>query len=168
MNPLQGLAEIAEKYTGIRENPRNSNLGAGIFRFKAATTLDPDRPFPWCAAFVSYCVQEFDRMSPAIALAIPPRIAAVAEFPAWATKVGALMFHPRDGIHTPQPGDIVIFTFSHIGIVVWNFETEGLLRVVEGNTNAGGEREGDGVYDKERSLSVCKLFIRLPAKAKKA
>lgn len=57
-------------------------------------------------------------------------------------------------------GDIVIYSFSHIGIAssgtrggnFWN---------VEGNTDASGRREGDGTYLRRRPLSSVRSVIRL-------
>ena len=50
---------------------------------------------------------------------------------------------------------------SHIGIVA-GFAGNGMVHTIEGNTNAAGSREGDGCYDKLRSLSFCGSFIRIP------
>jgi hypothetical protein len=57
-------------------------------------------------------------------------------------------------------GDIVVFTFSHIGIVHSN--NGAIITTIEGNTNAAGSREGVTVARKQRSLSIIKSFIRLP------
>ena len=42
---------------------------------------------------------------------------------------------------------MVAFTFSHIGIEVAN-DDDGHFETVEGNTNAGGSRDGYGVFHK--------------------
>jgi uncharacterized protein YijF (DUF1287 family) len=57
-------------------------------------------------------------------------------------------------------GDIVIYTFSHIGIAVGEPDEDGMVYVVEGNTNNAGSREGDGVYRKHRHLSKIRSVIR--------
>jgi hypothetical protein len=65
-----------------------------------------------------------------------------------------------------MPGDLVIFTFSHIGIAVSSPDKMGNLATVEGNTDSAGSREGGGVYFKTRNLSKIRSRIRfnLPSK----
>ena len=60
-------------------------------------------------------------------------------------------------------GDIVVFDFSHIGLVTADSE-RGEIESVDGNTNGKGERDsesGDGVWRKYRPRSDAKAFIRL-------
>jgi hypothetical protein len=59
-----------------------------------------------------------------------------------------------------KKGDIVIFTFSHIGLAIED-EKNGSVRTVEGNTSTSGSREGGGVYLQTRSLSLVRSHIRL-------
>jgi signal peptidase I len=74
----------------------------------------------------------------------------------------------QDRIHTTkrlsdrsvaQKGDIVVFDFSHTGIVVEDLGNR--IVTVEGNTNKAGSREGDGVYRKIRAKSLAQCFIRI-------
>lgn len=64
---------------------------------------------------------------------------------------------PRGDI---QPGDIVIFNFSHIGLATSKPNENGLVGVIEGNTDSSGSREGGGVYAKRRKLSQIRSRIR--------
>jgi hypothetical protein len=57
------------------------------------------------------------------------------------------------------PGDIVVFTFSHIGLAV-SAPVDGFVQTVEGNSNAAGSREGGSVVSKRRSLSQIRSRIR--------
>ncbi len=57
-------------------------------------------------------------------------------------------------------GDIVVFTFSHIGIVESNAGS--MIKTIEGNTDTKGNREGVEVAWKNRSMNIVKAFIRLP------
>jgi hypothetical protein len=57
-------------------------------------------------------------------------------------------------------GDILVFTFSHIGIAVGDIGKDGIVQTIEGNTNAEGSREGDGVYRKRRHASKIRSVIR--------
>ena len=64
-------------------------------------------------------------------------------------------------------GDIVVFDFSHTGIVVGVGART--IDVVEGNTNGRGDRDsetGDGVWLKKRNLSLARAYLRIhPSKA---
>jgi hypothetical protein len=61
-----------------------------------------------------------------------------------------------------HPGDIVVFDFSHVGIV--EFDADDKLITIEGNTNGRGDRDsatGDGVWRKTRPKSLARNFIRI-------
>jgi hypothetical protein len=60
-----------------------------------------------------------------------------------------------------KAGDIVIFTFSHIGIATSAPDKKGNVETIEGNTNGAGSREGDGVYRKTRHVSKIRSRIRV-------
>lgn len=158
-NPLAPLADIAARYLGTQEIPRGSNCGPMVDRFKAATDLPSHSDWAWCAAFVSFCVQEFSQKHPDLSK-LEPRLAGAWAFEDWARKNGALIFNCFDEVHKPQAGDIVTFTFSHIGIVAQLLE--GGVSTIEGNSNDQGSREGYEVCRRVRRLSVCRKFIRLP------
>ena len=117
--------------------------------------------YPWCAAFVSLCVQKLCSQSPYYASLIPPREPSVQRFlNEWATRKNCLVFTPKDTFTRAMRGDIVVFTFSHIGIVTENKGS--LISTIEGNTNAAGSREGTVVARKQRTTSIIKAYIRLP------
>lgn len=164
-NPIALIAEVAREYLGTRETSRNQ--GPHFAAFWAATNyhVGEENREPWCAAFVCFCVQEAMRRNPAIAMPHPPRFAAVSEWIPWARQpeVGALVFGPFSDA-TAAPGDILVFQFSHIGIVTGR-KPGGWISTIEGNTNGEGSREGDGVYEKTRGYSSVRAFIRLPVKA---
>jgi hypothetical protein len=67
------------------------------------------------------------------------------------------MFKPRGVV---RAGDIVVFTFSHIGVAIED-QRGAAVRTVEGNTDEAGSREGGGVYEKTRALSLVRSHIRL-------
>jgi hypothetical protein len=162
-NPRSLIADIAAKHIGLRET--TPNRFEGIDQFWAATTY-PDggkNREPWCSAFASYCVQEADRQSAEIRLRVPPRFAAVRDWLPWARKAGCIVFPSSSTTYTPERGDIVVFLprLSHIGLVS-GIAGRGIVATIEGNTNAAGSREGDGCYEKFRSLSFCGSFIRIP------
>lgn len=169
-NPRESLVAAAKTQIGVRETSRNA--APEILKYWEATTYPDgmkDRQ-PWCAAFLAWVVFTAMLREPLLAVAdkTRPRSAAVADWIRWAAvpSNGAAMFGPRDPVMKPMPGDIVIFTFSHIGVV--EKPADGGVFTIEGNTDDAGSREGWKVCRRRRSLSVCRTFIRLAARAVKA
>jgi len=164
---LKELAEIAERYIGTKESPIGSNCGPVVNKFKAATTLDPKGNWPWCAAFVSYCVQALIKERTDESIEAPPLLAAAYSFESWGKKNNALVFTPKQiPPHWIERGDIVIYNFSHVGIASKSGTSS--FQAVEGNTNAAGGREGYEVARKTRSISLVKCVVRISRKALKA
>jgi hypothetical protein len=158
------LCELAEAEVGTRESPRNSNTGPRVNTYKSATTLDPQQPWPWCAAFVCFIVKnalksEVRIISPGFTR---PTTAGAWDFINWSkaqdNRTTTLMAPKAKDI---QPGDIVVFKFSHIGIAVSNCLPDGTFQTVEGNTDLAGSREGGGVYHKTRNISTIRARIRI-------
>lgn len=172
------LVEIARSQIGTRET--GNNTGPVIRRYQAATWLPPG-PWPWCAAFVCWCVQQALEAAPARGITVPPQFrrpttAGAYDFENWATdrhpetgkplrrsggpEAGVTMVR-RPTVRDLRPGDIVTFLpMSHIGIVSGP-ASDGYLMTIEGNTNAAGSREGDGVWGKKRPTSWIRARIRL-------
>lgn len=168
-NPRQIIAAIAAEYVGLRET--STNRGPHLEEFWRATGY-PDgaeNREPWCSAFVTFCVKEADRRSADINLRVPPFFPGAAQWVPWAQKpeTGCLVFTSVHGDIKPQAGDIVVFLphISHVGIVAQDYDGRGVVATIEGNTNAGGSREGDGVFQKLRSIAFCGTFIRVPTVA---
>lgn len=157
------IVAIAESQLGVKETSKN--YGPKIAKFWEATTYPEGMKNrePWCAAFVSWCVREAGRAEGWLNKAETnrPRSAAVRDWIPAANKLGWKVFGPGDPISFPAPGDIVVFTFGHIGIVT---DREAYsVRTIEGNTNEHGEREGKFVMRRDRSIrELCRAFIRLP------
>jgi hypothetical protein len=90
-----------------------------------------------------------------------PRTAAAFGFIEWAKKRPATTKILSENAK-PQVGDLVVFDFSHIGIVVGVGEKN--FQCVEGNTNQKGTRDsdsGDGVWLKTRTPSLVRNYIRI-------
>ena len=64
-----------------------------------------------------------------------------------------------------MPGDIVVYEFSHTGIVSGTGDRESSFYAIEGNTNPGGGRDGYEVAERGRNYSSVRKFIRLPVEA---
>jgi hypothetical protein len=163
--PQHQLAEIAKQYIGAREVPDNrAGERPRMLEIFKADNLEIDGKtdgYPWCAAFVSLCVQKLCRQSPYFGGMIPPREPSVSRFlNVWAKQADCLIFEPNTKHFRPEKGDIAVFVFSHIGIVETNNGKS--VATIEGNTNAAGDREGRVVARKQRPLSIVRSFIRLP------
>lgn len=162
------LALLAEREVGVREEGGN-NCGAKIREYQRATWLAPDA-WPWCAAFVDWCVMQWLK-SPSVCellkVAEPeqwrPKTAGAWDLASWAKKHSLRV---AGSSSEARRGDICIFDFSghgHVGIVAADSE-RGEVSTIDGNTNGRGERDsatGDGVWLKHRSRDLVRCFVRL-------
>lgn len=144
---------------GVVETSKNQ--GPGIAKYWTSTNYKSgygDRQ-PWCAAFMCWCIQqsgiftETDR---------PKSAAAYKEggFEAWARSKSPKVSLTMNPVSV-KAGQLVIFSFSHIGIATTDSDLNGIFRTVEGNTDAAGSREGNGVWEKARKLSVVRSVISI-------
>ena len=155
----QKMVLLAREEIGVSEVD-GSNCGPRVDEYKAATWLDPDKGWPWCAAFICWLVREaidgedikFKR----------PRTAGAWDFENWAKQQvanGIDLRKPTNG--NIKAGDIVVFTFSHIGLAVKDIDSSGYVVTIEGNTNGAGSREGGSVLEKKRHVSKIRSRIRI-------
>ncbi len=169
--PQAPLADIAVPYIGASETG-NNRMGTDprmqeIFEADNLTTSHHTDGYPWCCSFVALCVQKLIARTPAFSHVVPPRTAAVRTFhKVWAVEQQCLVFAPNSTAYEPAVGDVVIYTFSHIGIVT--SVAAGNISTIEGNTNVAGSREGITVMRQVRAKSLVKAFIRLPARVAEA
>jgi len=163
-NRIALLAQIAEREIGKKEVKQN--IGKDVRKYQAATTLAPGA-WPWCAAFCAWALQQWlDDPTNVKWLGLRattpakwrPKTALAYGFIKWAQARPATCTVLPDTA-TPQPGDLVCYDFSHIGIVKRSLGDK--FEAIEGNTNGAGSREGDGVYLKTRSRKLAKCFIRI-------
>lgn len=157
---LEGFASqfvrVALNEVGIRE--QTPNWSSQIERYWQATWY-PDgakNREPWCAAFVCWCFAQAAKQFP-VKFKLPEDPKAYG-FEKWADSVG-LKRTKNPFIDQVKAGDILVFNFSHIGICTQRGRST--VFTVEGNTNGEGEREGDGVYRKTRSISLVRSAIHL-------
>lgn len=160
---IPAIVAVAESQLGVKETSKN--YGAKLAKYWEATSYPEGmrNREPWCAAFVAWCVREAGRADGWLNRGETnrPRSAAVRDWVPAALKLGWKVFGPGDPVMFPAPGDVVVFKFSHIGIVTDRMAYE--VRTIEGNTNEHGEREGKYVLRRERALrEMCRSFIRLP------
>lgn len=126
---------------GVREI--GWNAGPQVERFLASVGLG--KGYAWCAAFCYHCLKRGGAKD------LPKRwkAAGVRHWVVWAEKERRLWDEPRRG-------DLFFWLnengSGHIGfvrLVRWKDKRPSVL-TIEGNTNPGGSREGDGVYRKTR------------------
>jgi hypothetical protein len=165
---IERLVEIALSQVGVKEVGGN-NKGAKIREYQSATTLKP-AAWPWCAAFTSWIIREWLKDPEVVKwlnlkLLTPekwrPKTAAAFGYIEWAKGRPATtkILTPKA---KPKVGDIVVFDFSHIGIITEVGEKN--FKVAEGNTNGKGTRDstsGDGVWLKTRTPSLVRNYIRI-------
>ena len=165
-NPIASGGSIAEKMVSLAREEigvsevDGSNCGPRVDEYKAATWLDADKGWPWCAAFICWLVREaiegedvkFKR----------PRTAGAWDFENWAKQ------QSTNGVELRKPtnedikaGDIVVCPFSHIGLAVKDADSSGYVVTIEGNTNGAGSREGGSVLKKKRHVSKIRSRIRI-------
>ena len=133
----------ARKWIGHAEKPNNDTRFNTLFYGRRVN----GSAYPWCAAFTSVICQE-EGMRPNVDY---PHSAGVAVCFAWFRQKGRIVSK-----YKLKPGDMVRFTFSHIGFVE-KVLSGGRVQTIEGNTsggNYGSQRDGGGVHRRVRSLSI--------------
>jgi hypothetical protein len=165
---LEKLVAIALSQVGVKESGGNNN-GPQIRKYQAATNLKP-ASWPWCAALISWLIREWLKDPEVIEwlglkVMTPeqwrPKTAAAFGYISWAKERPATtkVLSPKA---KPKVADIVVFDFSHIGIITKVNENN--FQCVEGNTNGRGTRDstsGDGVWLKTRTPSLVRNYIRI-------
>jgi hypothetical protein len=161
---LDELAGIAESQIGTQEDTKHTNRGDAILKYQRSTNLD-GQGWPWCAAFVDWCVEQLYTKHPEYSRRFPrPQTASAFGLLDWGRKVGCIVSSGAPNNLFPKRGDLVVYTFSHCGIVSAPPARPGApFEAIEGNTNDAGGRDGYTVARKVRNVSSVKGFIRIPA-----
>jgi peptidoglycan hydrolase-like protein with peptidoglycan-binding domain len=149
----QRVARIAlgEAARGVVE-VGGDNRGTDVFMYQSATGLS-GTGWPWCAAFVTWCYE-----NAGLVLRNAAGFASVALMETWARNTRR--WKPRVAGYVAPVGSIVVFKFSHTGIVISG--EQGHDVTVEGNTCAGfrgSQRNGGGVYQRTRRHSIIKGYV---------
>jgi len=152
------LIKIAVGEIGVEE-VGNTNCGQRVNIYKAATNLDPSESWPWCAAFVCWCVREAMKKGGPYTFKRPVTASAF-NFENWSLAQDESTNTKSPTRGDIEAGDIVSFKFSHIGIAEQDIRSDLTIRTIEGNTDAAGSREGGGVWRKVRRLDQIKTRIR--------
>lgn len=170
----QRLVGIAVGEVGLKEYPGHPNVGPDVTKYQQATWLAPG-PWPWCSALVCWVIQQWLKdpdvlrhlgMSPAMADRWRPKTARAFDLDTvWAAK-NKLQVLPPTAL--ALAGDLLVYKFSHVGIVAHD-EVQGQpLEALEGNTSSGtvqagaaAQRDGDGVWRRHRVESLVRSYVRI-------
>lgn len=148
----KALAE-AKRQKGVTEDPPGSNWGGMVQKF--IIFCGYTFAVYWCGCFACWCAVKFGGAK------IPNRIRLgfngyiVADAQAHTNGLTAV------GFSEARAGDIVTFTFPHIGLV--DHVSGDTLYTIEGNTsssNAGDQSNGGGVFARQRSRSDVACIAR--------
>jgi len=162
MTPLRrAIVDIATAEIGVEEI-NGTNCGPRVAEYKAATWLSPKKGWPWCAAFVCWVVREA-----AVEAGVNftsafkrPRTAGAWDMENWSLAQDSSTWTKKPHRNDIEPGDIVVFKFSHIGFAISKPDKNGNVTTIEGNSNAAGSREGGSVVRKKRRVSQIRSRIR--------
>ena len=157
--------DLAAQYLGVQEVTPND--GPVLKAMRAGLGL-PDEPMSWCGAFVAWILSRAyvapggslrQFLTHSLGFRSPFYLESTRDWLAQAKTCGMLT-------DKPEPGDLFILTNGlgqahHIGFVM-TAPLLGHFGTIEGNTNAGGSVNGDGVYRRERVAFPSVKFIRLP------
>jgi peptidoglycan hydrolase-like protein with peptidoglycan-binding domain len=158
------IVGLARADLGIRET-EGKNHGPGIAKFWPATNYPTGyaNREPYCAAAVCYWVKEAaGSIKPAFDL---PRTATAFGFIQWAAKQeGKGVVEISKGA-VLEPGDLLVFEFSHIGIVEARCpQGKVTVQTIEANTSpASSDNEGGGVFRRSRSRNLIRAVYRITA-----
>lgn len=137
----QALAYAASQ-VGVRETSRNGGREVDMY----LESVDCPTGLPWCAAGVYWCFAEASMMT-GLTNPCPKTAGALRMF----TLAPIECQLPPTA--TPEPGWVFVIDhghgLGHVGFVL-AVHGDGLLDTIEFNTNGGGSREGDGVYQRTR------------------
>lgn len=103
--------------------------------------------YPWCAAFVKWVFDQCGVKTTINAMALSTH------------RPGHFVYVKGNKITDPIPGDVFTLYYPKLGRIghtgFWDEAVnDKIYKTVEGNTNAAGSREGDGVYRKYRSYNA--------------
>lgn len=160
MKFTETLVRLAKGEVGTEE-VNGTNCGPRVNEYKAATWLPADKGWPWCAAFICWLVREAMNACNIVETAgfKRPQTAGAWDFINWSLAQDSTTQTKRDPRTDIQAGDIVVFTFSHIGLAIGPVK-DGFVDTIEGNTDGDGSREGGAVLVKRRFLGKIRARIR--------
>lgn len=141
----------AESHIGTTETGRNR--GKMVNKYLKSVDLGPG--YSWCAAFVRYVLDEANVAYPNVRSAVATK---------YITRRSIKAKHVAKGYEEIYPGWLVIWRKystwkGHIGIVVdWDGQSGTTIEGNTSNSDYGSQRDGDGVWKRNRSITNYKAF----------
>ena len=141
------IIEAARSQIGVTAVAKKNNTGAGIQKYWTATDNVSGYGGAWCAAFACWCIRQAGILSDADR----PKTASAFGYETWARSKSPkviLKSNPR----SVRTGDILCWSFSHIGIATTDSDASGSFKSIDGNT---GNPKGGGncVWEKTRNIA---------------
>jgi CHAP domain len=130
----QRMVQVAEGEVGQAEHPPGSNDSPRIAQYRSATSGSGIGP--WCAYFTSWV----GKQAGAPVGEAGQGFGSVQAVTDWAQRTGRWL---PQGTATPQPGDLVVWGSSHIGIVE-SVDPNGSIHTIEGNSSDAVSRRTYG------------------------
>ena len=147
MATVKQILTIAQAELGTMEIPANSNnVKYNTWYYGKAVS---GSAYPWCMAFVQWVFNQ-------AGMKLPYLTASCNSLLTWYQKN-----KPASVVKTPVPGAIIIYNFSHTGIV--ESVGNGMVTAIEGNTSpgaTGSQSNGGMVCRRTRSTSLVIAYIR--------
>ena len=147
MRTVKELLEAAVRQLNVREDPPESNRVKYNDWYYGRTVMGS--AYPWCMAFVQWAFAQAGKV-------LPYKTASCSALLSWYRQN-----RPECIVRDPMPGDIILYTFNHTGIVE---SVQGsTVTAIEGNTSAGSsgsQANGGGVFRRTRDKSLVRAYIR--------
>lgn len=128
----------------VQENPSGSNkVKYNTWYYGKVVS---GNAYPWCMTAVQYWYNE-------AGCTLPYKTASCSALLNWYKK-----YQPECVINSPQPNDIVIYSWGHTGIFERFYDSQQFY-TIEGNTAIGNDSNGGEVMRRLRKLSEVSAFI---------
>lgn len=139
---VKRLLDIERAQLGTQERPHGSNqVKYNTAFYRRPVRNEGHTNYAWCVVFQWWCFQRAG-----IPTSIFPKSAGVFAVRDWYDRKNRFN-------HTPRVGSLVIFSFSHIGMVE-KILPHGRIQTIEGNTDVSGGRTGGKVMRKIRHSGI--------------
>ncbi|BAV09392.1 CHAP domain protein [Filimonas lacunae] len=116
-----------------------------------------DKGYAWCAAFVKWSLLKGGETN----------AKTINGMAASCQRKESLVFYQSKWLTTPLPADVFCLYYKSLGRIGhtgffdgWANKAMGTYHSVEGNTNDGGSRNGDGVYRRVRQINATHSISR--------